>query len=254
MKDPLENAVSKVTSEFEASVSSQRFNWYMSACPNKLDAIAVYLWNISLCSALYPTLQCLEITYRNALNNALQVHKGTANWLDDKTLMLSQEQNSILQAKRKLGQGQPANSSWIVAELSFGFWVAIYSGPYTNTIVHATMLAVFPHVPKRQRNPQNLLKRLQEARKLRNRIFHHEPIWHWVNPLSSSSPKPSLMQQYEDILDLTRWIGTGKMRLTEQIDAFRQVHDDGWQPFRSQVDQAVLEEALVIENAQKLNP
>lgn len=251
--DELSNLAAKsIVDEFELSVSRPRFNRYLREHPNKLDAVAVYLWNLSLCSALYPVLQCLEVTYRNALDAALKSHRGD-RWYDDQTLLLPNEWNKAQSVKNSLTQqGKSNDPGRVVAELSFGFWVALYSSPYVARVVHSTLRSVFPNAPKHMRKQQIIVDRLQEVRKLRNRIFHHEPIWHWTQAQSGPSGRAALMTQYEDILLLTVWIGTGQSKVVHSIDRFRQVHDEGWLPLRAKVDELVLEKETILEAAQQL--
>jgi hypothetical protein len=208
-----QTAAERVGTAFEHCVSTPRFKRYLRDHAVKSDAMGVYLWNVALCSALYPALQCLEITYRNALNDALRDHKGTDAWYDDPYLLFAQEQQKVIDAKNELRkQGKPVDPCRVVAELSFGFWVALYSGPYAGLVVHPTLKQVFPNAPKRFRNHGDIADRLQETRKLRNRVFHHEPIWHWAKPPVILPNRPELLQQYKTVAMLTEWIGTGKVQ------------------------------------------
>jgi hypothetical protein len=250
LEDYSKLAADSITSDFERSVSRPRFRRYLRDYPDSLDAIAVYLWNVSLCSALYPSLQCAEITYRNALNDALRAQTGTQNWFDDPHLLLPNERRKVQNAKTELtNQGRSTDSGRVVAELTFGFWVSLYSSPYIATVVHPTLKTVFPNTPKHLRSQRHIVDRLQEIRKLRNRISHHEPIWHWVKPVPGSPQRVALITQYEDMLALTDWIGSGQAKAIRQIDCFRQVHDDGWEPFREQVDLLLLDEEIALEAA-----
>lgn len=245
-------AAQSVANSFERSVSRPRLRRYLRDYPDTLDAIAVYLWNLSLCSALYPSLQCLEVTYRNALDAALKSYWGTDRWFDDQALLLSNEWDKVQDVKSLLvRQGKSIDPGRVIAELSFGFWVALYSKPYAARVVHPTLRSVFSNAPKHLRKQQVIGDRLQEVRKLRNRIFHHEPIWHWTQARSGLPDRAALMTQYEDILLLTGWIETGQSKIVHTIDRFRQVHDEGWTPLRAKVDELVLEEEIALEAAQK---
>lgn len=86
---------------------------------------------------------------------------------------------------------------------------------------------------------------------MRNRIFNHEPIWHWTQARPGPPSRAALLTQYEDILLLTDWIGTGQPKIVHSIDCFRQVHDEGWPPLRAKVDELVLEEEIALEAAQR---
>lgn len=236
--------------DFEKCISTPRFNRYLHDHPDQKDAISVYLWNMALCEALYPTLQTLEITYRNALNEALANERKTATWYDDTNFLLGNEQQKVIAAKRELGrQRKPSDPCRVVAELSFGFWVALYSRPYRPTIVHSTIATVFSNAPRRLRNASDISNRLQGVRKLRNRVFHHEPIWHWVNASPNLSHRAELFDQYQTILTLINWIGPAHHKLIRTIDNFEHVYSVGWGHYRKFVEDVILAEQTALEVA-----
>lgn len=154
-------AAQSVANNFERSVSRPRLRRYLRDYPDTLNAIAVYLWNMALCSALYPSLQCLEVTYRNSLDAALKSYTGTDRWYDDQTLLLPNEWDKVQNVKSLLvWQGKSIDPGRVIAELSFGFWVALYSSPYAARLVHSTLRSVFPYAPKHLRKQQVIVDRL----------------------------------------------------------------------------------------------
>jgi hypothetical protein len=165
---------------------------------DKLDAIAIYMWNIALCEALYPTLQTFEILFRNALNSKLSDERGTSKWyLDSTTLLWPAEANRVTKALSELELAKkPDDAARVVAELTFGFWVDLYKDVYLKSIVHPTIKSVFPNIQPKQRTHQFVQKRLQQVRNLRNRVFHHEPIWHWRD----------LPDQHKELVEAINWI------------------------------------------------
>ena len=50
---------SKYFSEFQRAISTERLKPYLNYSPNgdQAQAFALYLWNISLCESLYPSLE-----------------------------------------------------------------------------------------------------------------------------------------------------------------------------------------------------
>ncbi|WP_346837948.1 hypothetical protein [Microbulbifer sp. SAOS-129_SWC] len=72
-------------------------------------------------------------------------------------------------------------------------------------------------MPRRQRTRQNLSRRFQRIRYLRNRIFHHEPIWHWRD----------LTQQHQETLEAIAWIEPAAQALVAAVDRFPGVHQEG---------------------------
>jgi hypothetical protein len=224
--------------DFEAHVSAPRFKRYYRVYPvkdpahpeerDKLDAIAIYLWNTALSEALYPSLQTLEIAYRNALNSALVDLRGNTRWFEDFTNLLNRtDQDRVVSAMEELRrQKKPLDPPRVVAELTLGFWVSLYSDPYINKIVHPTIKQVFPNLHPTLRTHGRVQNSLQMARNLRNRIFHHEPIWHWED----------LAEQHVKLTEAIKWMSRTHAALCDQQDRFGEVHSQGWAPFREKVD------------------
>jgi hypothetical protein len=233
-----QNPTDKFVRDFEAHISAPRFKRYYRIYPvtdsrnpkerDKIDAIAIYMWNTALCEALYPSLQTLEIVFRNAVHSALVVETGSSKWYEDsRHLLLASEQNRVTKAMDELERSRkPLDPPRIVAELMFGFWVSIYSDPYLEKIVHPTIKSVFPNLSPKLRSHRYVQKRLQQARNLRNRVFHHEPIWHW----------PELPKQHDEILETIEWISRPHRKLCLELDRFSAVYAAGWKPYRDKLD------------------
>ncbi len=63
----------------------------------------------------------------------------------------------------------------VVAELPFRFWVGLFANRYDTTIWRTDLHRIFTPRVKQRRGLHDTLDRL---RTLRNRIAHHEPIFH----------------------------------------------------------------------------
>jgi hypothetical protein len=238
LNNNLQTLTDKFICEFEASISAPRFKRYYRIYPvadpnnpaerDKLDAVAIYMWNVALCESLYPALQTFEVLFRNALNSELCNERGTSYWyLDSTTLLWPGEANGVAKALGDLELAKkPDDPARVVAELTFGFWVALYNDIYLKDIVHPTIQGVFPNLHPKQRNHRFVQKRLQQIRNLRNRVFHHEPIWHWRD----------LPEQHRQMLEAIGWISRSHAKLCIGMDRFFDVHAAGWDPFRQKLD------------------
>ena len=83
------------------------------------------------------------------------------------------QQDAVTNAKGKLGNNTgPHDPGRIVAELSFGFWVALFARRYEEALWRTTLHDCFDPTPARR----HLHDRLNSLLALRNRIAHHEPI------------------------------------------------------------------------------
>ncbi len=62
--------------------------------------------------------------------------------------------------------------SGLVAEMSFGFWVALFAKRFDHQLWRVALHRAFEPTPPRS----ELHRQLEQLRALRNRVAHHEPI------------------------------------------------------------------------------
>lgn len=162
-----------------------------------------YLWNMALAEALYIPVNTVEIALRNALHSTLSHHFGTPSWYDRQGLLEPTQVRDVHRAKSRIRDyGNTLTPDRVVSELTFGFWVTILSRNYDTRLwqgQHAAPLKqAFPRVPRRQRQRGTIHRHYNAIRELRNRVFHHEPLFddrrlrhrhddiyqgiHWINP------------------------------------------------------------------------
>lgn len=96
---------SRLFDDFSTVFSLKRLSAYLHRpeCKNELDALAAYCWNIQLSQSLYPALQTLEITLRNALHQAISQDCKTEYWFNEPFLH-PKEQDTINRIKITLTQ------------------------------------------------------------------------------------------------------------------------------------------------------
>ncbi len=179
-----------------------------------------YAWNMALSESLYPTLQLLEIGLRNTISHHARQQFGKADWFDDPGIIHARDKTSIDKAKVTLQRKKkPLDPGRIIAELNFGFWTSLLDKRYEQILWPRLIKACFPAMPKSIRTRKKLSQRFNRIRNLRNRVFHHEPIWYWQD----------LAQQHEDILEAITWIEPAMRDLASTIDHFPGVHQKGLQ-------------------------
>ena len=76
---------------------------------------------------------------------------------------------------------------------------------------------VFPHISRGLRTRGFVSKRLHDIRLLRNRIFHHEPIWN----------KPNLNEQHGQILETIGWVNQDMRNFVQVLDRFPEIYTRG---------------------------
>ena len=186
--------------------------------------VANYFWNTALCEALYPTLDALEIALRNTIHSAATDVYTTEFWFDRPGVLLKTQPNAIRVARDALlRRSAPVTVGRIVAELHFSFWTYLLSSPYDRPLWQPTgyrlLREAFPHVPFRQRTRKAVHNRYDAIRRLRNRVFHYEPIWNRAN----------LAQDHRDILEAITWISPTLGDTVQHFDRFPSVLADGRQ-------------------------
>ncbi len=113
-------------------------------------------------------------------------------------------------------RGKTVTHARVISELSFGFWTGLFSADYSSVIWERPGLLkdAFPYMPKSIRKRSTLAGRFGEVRKLRNRVFHHEPI----------SARPSLSTEHANIIEALGWLDPCLQKVTAALDRFPEVH------------------------------
>lgn len=206
-------------------LAPDRFDGFRRASDaDELDAIARYLWNMALCRSIQTPLHVLEVTFRNRLHNALTTVRGRPDWYDDATLLNGQEQKMVASAKGQLNKvGRPHDPGRVVAELTFGFWTSLYGRHHDHDVIRPTLGAVFPHTPAGVAlRRQTITPRLKEARTIRNRVSHHEPIYR----------SGDLVAAHARLCETIAWMSPQMATVVEVDDDFRKLFGGGWTAYR----------------------
>jgi hypothetical protein len=218
----------------EKALSTERLSRFrLAPSEPRWEQLARYAWNVAMSEAFYPLLHHFEVVLRNQVFAAGEAAYPTARyadvrcWLDAVPSPLHPKFGvpGVQKAKQKLfGKGAAAGSARsfgpgdLVAALDFGFWTGMFSSYYTWQSARDPRLwpqrlaTVFPHGPKLTR-VQSVSAELNDIRHLRNRVFHHEPIWR----------QPDLLQDRERILRLLGWMSPEVARTVRALDRLPEV-------------------------------
>ncbi len=197
------------------AISPARLRPYQEPGDDEADTIARYLWNVSLCESFYAPLQHLEVTLRNNLHEQIAHFKRDPLWLHENTPWLATEQaNAISEAKTLLvRQGKPLTTGHLIAELSFSFLMGLLRAQYEQNPWPRLIVRVFPGFPPKLRARAVLSRRLSDIRHLRNRVFHHEPLWN----------RPRLQDEYEETIEAIGWMNGAMKRIIRATETFPHV-------------------------------
>ncbi len=201
--------------QLERVLSKTRFDSYKRTVAGENEAFYLYVWNTMLCEALYSPFQVLEVGFRNSTHSEIAKAIGENEWLKKTHDFLhDEEKEAINSAKNSLFKRRiPCEEPELVAEMSFGFWTSLADSRY-ETLWHKIITGVFPHMPKTARIRNEISKRLNTARKLRNAAFHHHSIWHWKD----------LKDQHTEIRNLISWICPSLSEMAFRIDRFPRIY------------------------------
>ena len=216
---------------YEELFSPERMSRYLTAAQQQPDlAVSLYHANLRLSAALYSPLALFEVAFRNQLNRALQSHFGQQDWL------LTQQTNfmrhadfrfrnrngqlifndfllrSVQGAEKKL-RGR-ATQSALLSELMFGFWTELFD-PTPYRILQGAPLAIFALKPATVKRV-DVFTRLTAVRKLRNRVYHYEPIC--LQRQTACLADLRLMHRY--VLELSNWLDAGLAGVIGALDTF----------------------------------
>ena len=186
-------------------LSEERFEPYLAASNDDASiALRLYAWNVAASAALYGPLQMLEVALRNAIHARLGERFG-AEWHDRLDGTLAVGCLKRISAARRSVQTQrgTVTSGQIVSSLPFGFWVSLL-GPggrrtdgrkanYEMALWRPCLRLAFPYCESLARKRAHA--ELDDLRKLRNRVAHHEPVF-----------RRDLVADYDRILTVVGWI------------------------------------------------
>jgi hypothetical protein len=206
--------VAQFVSDLRLPLSQIRLETYRPRNGSDLDMLTSYFWNIDLAEALVPCLHAVELALRNSIHTACSAHYGTDLWFYTPQLLESGQLSEFSRAFQKVAKKSAPIAPYLVAELPFGFWVTLLSGPYDQPIWapnhFALLRAVFPHTTNSR---DQIHTRFNHIRMLRNRVMHHEAIW--------DQTKINLPQKHTEIHEAIQWISPTLGRAIQAVDSFQ---------------------------------
>lgn len=148
------------------------------------QALRLYVINAQLSAAILIDLHYTEVALRNKFESTIGMKFG-ANWFNDaafrkiigvdaKTLKILDR--AIKDARKHLLPGQHLLPGKVVTELTFGFWHNLTVRKWEHTLWTPCLSRSF--APNKPPARAIFNKELEELRLLRNRIAHHEPVFH----------------------------------------------------------------------------
>lgn len=220
------------------------------------ELYCTYLWSQQAAGILYPLFQNIEVTLRNAIDSAAKKKYGEFWW---EVISFNSGVNKFLdninKARAKLDSEWRRNESiryrckprsvmgptpkWthdqIVAATDFSTWQFILSNQFDDTHRRRRGEFLWPNLlgkvfkqfnmisPNRKKARIELMNRIDEIRKYRNRVFHHEPIWvRAPNVIDARTAIDSIRNKINKIEALIEVLDRRKLSLLKEAGVFMQ--------------------------------
>lgn len=189
-------------------ISPLRLGTYLNAAGHDPDrALSLYLWNAKVGEAFHLPIQSVEVGLRNRVSNGIAFAFGADWWREPAfaAIIEAEQRDAIATTLRRLAsRGKKAETGQVIANLSFGFWVAMLHSRYGPSIWSSHLRAAFPNLPPAVER-HLIHKEARDVADFRNRLWHHEPIFrrdlgrdysrcmclvHWLCPTKAAWIKP----------------------------------------------------------------
>ena len=208
--------------ELKRCLSHPRLERYRQpAGASDIEMLINYYWNIALAESLHCSLGTVEILLRNTIHDTLATFFGRADWYDGTGLLEEKQLEEVAKVKHHIAtRNKAATPERVISQLTFGFWVTLLSTRYNDRFwrpnTNANLKAAFPHAPAKMRR-NDIQAKYYSANNLRNRAFHHEPLF----------DQHSLLDDYRRTYEGIAWIDPTMVPKTQLLDRFPDVHANG---------------------------
>ncbi len=226
------------------SISPNRLATYRErlALQSDGDCLGLYIWNKKLCGVFLPVLQLLEISLRNAIHQGYVEHQirllkaenksdveiatmidraWFRTFFESRKGRYEESWRQIEGAEQKLAtMGRPGDIDQIIAKLSYGFWSHLCSDDHDEG--KPDSLQLWPKIqadvfPGAMRNGvyismAEIRQLLVQINHMRNRIAHHEPIWHSKQVYELPGFVNKLLQDFSKCLQVIGWINPSNLK------------------------------------------
>ena len=214
--------------KIKAALSHERLRKYAYNPKTKItytdeEIFKRYLYNMELGGEINKAIHVFEVLLRNSIVNNWNLHFGETEWpLNKRHIHNSKKYEDIfkdIDNATKIIKNHYTNDD-IVAALTLGFWKKMLSSKFDVQNINL-IKKIFPFrrswQPRLVTDIGIIYDAIEIVWKLRNRIAHHEPIFH----------RADLINQYEIIVELIQSIDEESLYLLKN-NRFKQLLKDGW--------------------------
>lgn len=197
-----------------ALLTPERLRSFTKGCPDLVDALDLYEWNMRASSSVMELTGMVEVITRNALDHELTAwaaerHPGL-DWFGSIPVD-TQGRADIAKARARATRNgrRPEVHGRVIAELTLGFWRYLVESRYLTTLWTPALHRAFPHGHRDLLTRQRQVRQhFQQLHFVRNRAAHHEPIH-----------ARDLSRDHELAIELLQWVspeaGTWALRVSD---------------------------------------
>jgi len=166
-----------------ATLTRPRLSKYLRVTGNKVQhALRLYVINTKVSAAVMTDLHYIEVALRNKFDRELEAKFGS-HWFKDAGFLalVDGRSHAILSKAQKDAakhwpKGRALPPGKVIAELTFGFWLQLTDSKLEHKLWVPYLHKAF--APRKAPKRAVFNQQLEKLRQLRNRVAHHEPIFH----------------------------------------------------------------------------
>lgn len=161
-----------------------KFKKYKATTFSDHETVQRYLYNIEVSAEVNKAIHILEVVLRNQISHEWNTYLACSDWPMNKrgipaTTKFNKMNKKIDDAISRVGAN--LKNGKVIAELSFGFWVHMLDSKFDVQNIKL-IKKIFPLRTKWDKalttEIKNIRDDFQVINELRNRVAHHEPIFH----------------------------------------------------------------------------
>lgn len=165
------------------TLTRSRLTKYLCATNFDLHkALHLYVLNAKVSASVMTDLHYIEVALRNKFDSELSILYGREWYKDAQFLeIIDGRCQHILQkaqrdARKHYPKHHPLPPGKVIAELTFGFWHSLTDSKLEHKLWTPCLYKAFS--PRKAPKRSSCNQKLEKLRQLRNRVAHHEPIFH----------------------------------------------------------------------------
>lgn len=216
--------------EIKNCLSAERLFAYEKIIAPAPEGLAIFIYQVMQMhsSLLFVPIQYLEVCLRNRTYNALKnfydarkkviAPLGTPGewykWMPQKQITKDNISEACKKAKNQIRNRRPIVYGDIISRLTLGVWVSILEERTDNKdplfFWSGVVRDIFPNTTYKK---GKIMQTLNDIATIRNRLFHHEPLWKSEKSKTVSYDIDDILLKmnntYTTIVEVIGWMSTG---------------------------------------------